>query len=41
MPEKSKERLIYNSKFVGPKGRIRILNIDGIFVPDHPDLDAQ
>jgi hypothetical protein len=41
MPGKSKGRLIYNSEFTGPKGRIRVLNIDGIFVPDHPDLDAR
>jgi hypothetical protein len=40
MPGKSKGRLIYDSEFVGPKGRIRVPNIDGIFVPDHPDLDA-
>jgi hypothetical protein len=41
MPGKSKGRLIHNSEFVGPKGRIRVPNIDGIFVPDHPDLDAR
>jgi hypothetical protein len=40
MPRKSKGRLIHNSKFIGPKGRIKVLNIDDIFVPDHPDLDA-
>jgi hypothetical protein len=41
MPGKSKGRLIYNSKFIGPKSRIRILNIDNIFVPNHPDLNAR
>jgi hypothetical protein len=41
MPGKSKGRLIYNSEFVGPKGRIRVSNIDDIFVPDYPDLNAR
>jgi hypothetical protein len=37
---KSKGRLIHDSEFVGPKGRIRVLNNKGIFIPDDPDLDA-
>jgi hypothetical protein len=37
---KSKERLIHDSKFVGPEGRIRVLNNKGIFIPDNLDLDA-
>jgi hypothetical protein len=41
MPEKSKGRLIYNSKFMGPEDRIKVPNIDGIFVPNYPDLDAR
>jgi hypothetical protein len=41
MPRKSKGRLIYNSKFIGPKSRIRIPNIDDIFVPDHPNLNTR
>jgi hypothetical protein len=41
MPGKSKGRLIYDSEFMGPEGRIRVPNIDGIFVPDHLDLDAR
>jgi len=41
MPGKSKGRLIYNSKFIGPKDRIRIPNIDSIFIPNHPDLDTR
>ena len=41
MPGKSKERLIYDSKFVGPKGHIRVLNNKGIFIPDDPDLDTR
>jgi hypothetical protein len=38
---KSKGRLIHDSEFIGPKGRIRVLNDKGIFIPDDPDLDAQ
>jgi hypothetical protein len=38
---KSKRRLIHDSEFVGPKGRIRVLNNKGIFIPDDPDLDAR
>jgi len=41
MPGKSKGRLIYDSEFVGPEGRIRVLNNKGIFIPDNPDLDAR
>jgi hypothetical protein len=41
MPGKSKGRLIHDSKFMGPKGRIRVPNINGIFVPNHPNLDAR
>jgi hypothetical protein len=41
MPRKSKGRLIHNSEFMGPEGRIRVPNINNIFVPNHPDLDAQ
>jgi hypothetical protein len=41
MPGKSKGRLIYNSKFIGPKDRIRIPNIDSIFIPNYPDLDTR
>jgi hypothetical protein len=40
MPRKNKERLIYNSEFIGPKGRIRIPNIDDIFVLNYLDLDV-
>jgi len=40
MPGKSKGRLIHDSEFIGPKGRIRVLNNKGIFIPDNPDLDA-
>jgi hypothetical protein len=39
MPGKSKERLIYDSEFVGPKRYIRVLNNKGIFIPDNPNLD--
>ena len=38
---KSKGRLIYDSEFVGPKGRIRVLNNKGIFILDDPDLDTR
>jgi hypothetical protein len=41
MPGKSKGRLIYDSEFVGPEGRIRVPNNKGIFIPDDPDLDAR
>ena len=41
MLRKSKERLIYNSEFVGPKERIRVANNRGIFIPDDLDLDAR
>jgi hypothetical protein len=37
---KSKGRLIHDSEFVGPEGRIRILNDKGIFILDDPDLDT-
>jgi hypothetical protein len=40
MPEKSKGRLIHDSEFVGPKGRIRVSNDKGIFISDDPNLDA-
>jgi hypothetical protein len=40
MPRKSKGKLIYDLEFIGPKGWIKILNINSIFVPDDPDLDA-
>ena len=29
-----------NSEFIGPKGRIRVLNNKGIFILDNPDLDT-
>jgi len=38
---KSKGRLIHDSEFVGPKGRIRVPNNKGIFIPDDPDLDTR
>jgi hypothetical protein len=41
MPGKSKGRLIHDLEFVGPKGRIRVANNKGIFIPDHLDLDAR
>jgi hypothetical protein len=41
MPGKSKGRLIHDSEFVGPKGRIRVPNNKGIFIPDDPDLDTR
>jgi len=37
---KSKERLIHDSEFVGPKGYIRVLNNKGIFILDNPNLDT-
>ena len=40
MPGKSKERLIYNSKFVGSKRYIKVLNNKGIFISDNPDLNT-
>ena len=40
MPEKSKGRLIYNSEFIEPEGRIRVPNNKGIFIPDNPDLNT-
>jgi hypothetical protein len=41
MPGKSKGRLIHDSEFVGPKGRIRVPDNKGIFILDNPDLDAR
>ena len=41
MPGKSKGRLIHDSEFIGPEGRIRVPNNKGIFIPDNPDLDAR
>jgi hypothetical protein len=41
MPGKSKGRLIHDSKFMGPEGRIRVLDNKGIFIPDNPDLDTR
>jgi hypothetical protein len=41
MPGKSKGRLIHDSEFIGPKGRIRVPNNKGIFIPDNPDLDTR
>jgi len=41
MPGKSKGRLIHDSEFVGPEGRIRVANNKGIFIPDDLDLDAR
>jgi hypothetical protein len=41
MPRKSKGRLIHDSEFIGPKGRIRVLDNKGIFILDDPNLDAQ
>jgi hypothetical protein len=41
MPGKSKGRLIHDSKFMGPKGRIRVLNNKGIFILDNSNLDAR
>jgi hypothetical protein len=41
MPGKSKGRLIHDSEFVGPKGRIRVPNDKGIYIPDNPNLDAR
>jgi hypothetical protein len=41
MPRKSKERLIYDSEFVGPEERIRVTNNRGIFIPNDLDLDAR
>ena len=40
MPGKSKGRLIYDSEFMGPKGRIRVPNNKGIFILDNPNLDT-
>jgi hypothetical protein len=41
MPRKSKGRLIHDLEFISPKGRIRVLNNKGIFIPDHLDLDTR
>jgi hypothetical protein len=41
MPGKSKGRLIHDSEFMGPEGRIRVPDNKGIFIPDDPDLDAR
>jgi hypothetical protein len=41
MPGKSKGRLIHDSEFIGPEGRIRVPNNKGIFIPDDPDLDTR
>jgi len=41
MPGKSKGRLIHDSEFMGPKGRIRVPNNRGIFILDDPDLDTR
>jgi hypothetical protein len=41
MPRKSKGRLIHDSEFVSPKGRIQIVNNKGIFIPNDVDLDAR
>jgi hypothetical protein len=41
MPRKSKRRLIHDSEFMGPKGRIRVPNNRGIFILDDPDLDTR
>ena len=38
---KSKGRLIHDSEFIGPKGRIRVPNNKGIFIPDNLDLDTR
>ena len=40
MPEKSKERLIYDSEFIRPKGYIRVLNNKGIFISDNSNLNT-
>jgi hypothetical protein len=40
MPGKSKEKLIYNSEFIGLKKYIRILNNKGIFILDNPNLNT-
>ena len=40
MPGKNKERLIYNSEFIGPKRYIRVLNNKGIFILNNSDLDT-
>ncbi len=41
MPGKSKGRLIYDSEFIGPKGRIRVRGEDREYHPDDLDLDAR
>jgi hypothetical protein len=41
MPGKSKERLVYDSEFVGPKEYIRVLNNKGIFISDNPNLNTR
>jgi len=41
MPGKSKGRLIYDSEFIGPEGRIRVRGEDGEYYPDDLDLDAR
>jgi hypothetical protein len=37
---KSKGRLIYDSKFISPKGRIRVRGEDGEYYPNDLDLDT-
>jgi hypothetical protein len=41
MSGKSKERLIYDSEFVGPERYIRVPNNKGIFIPDNPNLNIR
>jgi hypothetical protein len=40
MPGKNKEKLIYNSEFMGPKKYIKILNNKGIFISNNSDLNT-
>ena len=41
MPGKSKGRLIHDSEFIGPEGRIRVRGEDREYHPDDLDLDTQ
>jgi hypothetical protein len=41
MPGKNKGRLIYDSKFIGPEGHIRVPNNKGIFILDDLNLNTR
>jgi len=41
MPGKSKGRLIHDSEFISPEGRIRVRGEDREYYPNNLDLDAR